>query len=82
MTREQSYNLAFEKQKQVLRYKKATFDVAMQNLKDSNPDFAKINSRLSFLGAQIATIAISGDTKSLKKLQDEMTELSAARDVT
>lgn len=81
MTREQSYNIAFEKQKEILRYKKATFDVAMQNLKDTNPDFAKINSRLSFLGAQIATIAISGDTKSLKKLQDEMTELSAARDV-
>ena len=80
MTREQSYNLAFEKQSEVLRYKKAIFDKAMQNLKDTNPDFAKINSRLSFLGAQIATVAISGDTKTLKKLQAEMTDLSAARD--
>ncbi len=80
MTREQSYTVAFEKQREVLRYKKATFDAAMQNLKDSNPDFAKINSRLSFLGAQIATTALSGDTKTLKELQDEMTELSAARD--
>ena len=80
MTREQSYNLAFEKQKEILRYKKSTFDMAMQNLQKTNPDFAKINSRLSYLGAQIATIAISGDTKTLKDLQSEMTELSSARD--
>lgn len=80
MTREQSYNIAFEKQREVLRYKKATFDAAMQNLKNTNPDFAKITSRISFLGAQIATTAISGDTKTLKELQDEMTELTAARD--
>ncbi len=80
MTREQSYNIAFEKQREVLRYKKSMFDAAVQNLKNTNPDFAKINSRLSFLGAQIATIAISGDTKTLKELQSEMTELSSARD--
>lgn len=80
MTREQSYTIALEKKQEVLRYKKSTFDAAMQNLRETNPDFAKINSRLSFLGAQIATIAISGDTTTLKELQDEMTELSAARD--
>lgn len=80
MTREQSYTVAFEKQQEVLRYKKATFDAAMQNLRESNPDFAKINSRISFLGAQIATTALSGDTKTLQELQSEMTELSAARD--
>ncbi len=80
MTREQSYSVAFEKQREVLRYKEAAFRAAMQNLTDSNPDFAKINSRLSFLGAQIATTAISGDTKTLQELQSEMTELSAARD--
>lgn len=80
MTREQSYTVAFEKQQEVLRYKKATFDAAMQNLRESNPDFAKINSRISFLGAQIATTALSGDIKTLQELQSEMTELSAARD--
>lgn len=80
MTREQSYNIALEKQKEILRYKKATFDAAIENLKNTNPDFAKINSRLSFLGAQIATVAISGDTATLEKLQKEMTELSAARE--
>lgn len=80
MTREQSYNIALEKQREVLRYKKATFDAAMQNLQKTNPDFAKINSRLSFLGAQIATVAISGDTATLEKLQKEMTELSSARE--
>lgn len=81
MTREQSYAIALEKQKEVLRYKEAMLDAALQNIKDTNPDFEKINSRISFLGAQIATIAISGDTKSLKALQNEMTELTAARDV-
>lgn len=80
MTREQSYTIAFEKQKEVLRFKKVAFDAAMQNLKDTNPDFDKINSRLSFLGAQIATIAISGNTQSLKALQNEMTELTTLRD--
>lgn len=80
MTREQSYTVAFEKQQEVLRYKKATFDAAMQNLRESNSDFAKINSRISFLGAQIATTALSGDTKTLQELQSEMTELSAERD--
>lgn len=80
MTREQSYNIAFAKQSEVLRYKKAVFDAAVQNLKATNPEFEKINSRLSFLGAQIATIAISGDTTTLEKLQSEMTELSAVRD--
>ena len=80
MTREQCYTAAFQKQKDTLRYKQATFEAALQNIKDTNPNFEKINSRISFLGAQIATIAISGDTKSLKALQSEMTELSAARD--
>lgn len=80
MTREQSYAVAFEKQREVLRYKEATFQAAMKSLNDSNPDFAKINSRISFLGAQIATTAISGNTKALQELQKEMTELSAARD--
>lgn len=81
MTREQSYNIAFGRQRDVLRHKKATFDAAMQNLQNTNADFAKINARLSYLGAQIATLAITGDSASLKKLQNEMTELSVARAV-
>ena len=79
MTREQSYAKAFQKQNDVLRYKKATFDAAIQNLRDTNPEFSKINSRLSQLGAAIATIAISGDSAALGKLQSEMTELTAVR---
>ena len=80
MTREQSYNIAFQKQRDVLSHKKAVFEAAIQNLKNANPDFEKINSRLSYLGAQIASIAISGDTNSLADLQSEMTELAALRD--
>ncbi len=79
MTREQSYNIAFEKQRNVLSHKKAAFDAAMQNLQNTNPEFAKINNRLSQLGVQLATIAISGDSAAVKKLQSEMTELSAVR---
>ncbi len=80
MTREQSYAKAFQKQQEVLRYKNAMFDEAIKNLQKTNPEFAKISSRLSSLGAAIATIAISGDTSTLAKLQSEMTELSALRE--
>ena len=35
MTREQSYQIAFDKQSEVLRYKKAAFDAAIENLKNN-----------------------------------------------
>lgn len=79
MTREQSYSKAFENQRNILNHKKAVFETALQNLQSTNPDFAKINSRLSQLGAQLATIAITGDSASVKKMQAEMSELTAAR---
>lgn len=79
MTREQSYTLAFEKQRQVLSYKKAVFDAALQNLQNENPELAKINSDLSRLGASLAATAITGDTAAVKALQSQMTELSARR---
>ena len=80
MTREQSYKLAFEKQEQVLRVKKAAFEQALQNLQGTNSEFANINARLASLGANLAITAISGDNKALKILQDEMTDLSKRRD--
>ena len=80
MTREQSYNKAFENQKKVLSQKKAVLEIALQNLSAQNPDFADINRRLSSLGARIAVTALSGDSASLGKLQDEMTALSHRRD--
>ncbi len=79
MTREQSYAKAFEKQKEVLSHKKAVFEAAIQNLSQQNPEFYHINQRLSQLGASLAITAISGDTVSLAKMQDEMTELSHKR---
>ncbi len=79
MTREQSYAKAFEKQREVLTYKKAVLDAAMQNLTQQNPDFAATSQKLSQLGALIATTALSGDTASLKKMQNEMMELSLQR---
>ena len=79
MTREQSYKLAFEKQEQVLRIKKAALETAIQNLQNNNPEFAQINARLAILGANLAITAISGDDKALKTLQKEMTELSNRR---
>ena len=80
MTREQSYEKAFEKQKEVLSYKKAVFETAVSNLSKQNDEFANINSRLSQLGSALAIIAISGDTASLCKMQQEMNELSLRRD--
>lgn len=79
MTREQSYSKAFENQKNILNHKKAVFETALQNLQSENPDFAKINARLSQLGALLATVAITGDSAAVKKMQTEMSELTAAR---
>ena len=79
MTREQSYKLAFEKQEQVLRVKKAAFETAIQNLQSTNFEFSQINARLATLGANLAITAISGDNKTLKALQEEMTALSNRR---
>ncbi len=79
MTREQSYAKAFENQRNILLHKKAVFEAAIQNLQNANPDFAKINTRLSQLGAAIATTAITGDSNAVKALQSEMTKLTTAR---
>lgn len=79
MTREQSYNIAFQKQRDVLSRKKATFEIAIQNLQNTNSDFARMNAQLSQLGAQLATTAISGETSTVKLLQSEMTEIAVAR---
>ncbi|MBQ6884554.1 MAG: ATP-binding protein [Clostridia bacterium] len=80
MTREQSYEIAFEKQKEVLTYKKAVFEMAIANLSKQNPEFADINNRLAQLGSSIAITVISGDTASLDEMQSEMTALSSRRD--
>ncbi len=79
MTREQSYSLAFQKQKDTLAYKQAALEHAIEKLSQQNSEFAKINSRLSVLGAQLAMTALSGDSKALAAIQAEMTELSTAR---
>ena len=79
MTREQSYSKAFENQRNILNHKKSVFETALQNLQSENPDFAKINARLSQLGALLATVAITGDSAAVKKMQTEMSELTAAR---
>lgn len=79
MTREQSYAKAFETKREVLSYKKAVWDAAVHNLTQQNPELATINQRLSQLGANLAITAISGDTASLAKMQNEMTELSRRR---
>lgn len=80
MTREQSYESAFEKQKEVLSYKQAVFEAAIKKLSEQNAEFVEINRRISLLGANIAIIAISGDTSSLAAMQQEMTTLSARRE--
>ena len=80
MTREQSYNQAFENQNKILSQKKATFDLALQNLSAQNKDFADINRKLASLGASLALTAISGDSKALGDMQAQMTELSNRRE--
>jgi len=79
MTREQSYALAFENQKNALAQKKANFENAIQRLGAENPKFAEINQNLSRLGAALAINAISGDTTALSQMREQMTALSKQR---
>ncbi|MDO4608361.1 MAG: ATP-binding protein [Clostridia bacterium] len=79
MTREQSYALAFEKQRNTLSYKTAAQSQLIENLTAQNAEFAGVNSRLSALGARLAITALSSDGKALSALQSEMTDLSAKR---
>ena len=80
MTREQSYNKAFENQKNILSQKRAALELALQNLSKQNPEFAETNRKLGVIGANIAMTALSGDSEALGKLQVQMTELSSRRD--
>lgn len=80
MTREQSYNKAFENQKNILSQKRAALEKALQNLSKQNPEFAETNRKLGVIGANIAMTALSGDSEALGKLQVQMTELSSRRD--
>ncbi len=79
MTREQSYKLAFQNQKQALSYKTASYEKAIKNLTEQNTELAKINAQLSALGARLAITALSGDSTALSALQSEMSSLSARR---
>ncbi len=80
MTREQSYEKAFKKKNEILAYKKAVWDAAIQKLTQQTPELALIKQKLSQLGANLAITAISGDNATLAKMQDEMSELSRCRD--
>ena len=79
MTREQSYSIAFEKQRNTLLYKQSSFEKALQNLSETNPQFAKINREISSIGASVAITAISGDSKTLAAMQQKLSELSGLR---
>ncbi len=79
MTREQSYNLAFERQKNALSYKKAAQSQLIEKLTQQNTEFATLNTRLSALGASLAITALSGNSAALADLQTQMTKLSAER---
>ncbi len=80
MTREQSYQKAFENQKNILSHKKAVFDTALKNLSAQNSDFADINRKLQSLGTTLATTALSGDSGAMANLQNQMAELTLKRD--
>ena len=79
MTREQSYSIALENQKNKLAIKKAAFENAIERLMQNNSLFAETTRNLSYLGAQLAITALSGDTTALAKMQGEMSILSEAR---
>ncbi len=80
MTREESFQKSFEAKRAALEYKKAQQRAAIDALAAENEDFSLLGRKIAALGAKIALTAISGDTKTLGVLRQEIDELSGHRD--
>ena len=80
MTREESFQKSFEAKRAALEYKKAQQRAAIDALTAENEEFSLLGRKISALGAKIALTAISGDTKTLDALRQEIATLSANRD--
>ncbi|MBQ1279141.1 MAG: ATP-binding protein [Clostridia bacterium] len=80
MTREESFQKSFEAKRAALEYKKAAQRAAIDTLSAENEEFSLLGRKISVLGARLALTAISGDTKALGALRQEIDALSARRD--
>ncbi len=80
MTREQSYDLAFQNKRRELSIKTAEYNANIEKLSSENPRFSEISRKISALGAKTAITALSGDMAALGMLQSEITSLSAERE--
>ena len=78
-----SKNAALEQalgiQKKALAKKSAEYEARVSALLSADADFAEKTARLNALGASIALTALSGDAKTLAKMQQEITTLSNER---
>lgn len=76
INRVEAYNKAFAQKESELRSRKALCEKKLAQLAVQEPRLREIENRISYLGAQVAITALSGDAVALKELQDEITALS------
>ncbi len=76
ITKENIYKKAFLEQKNSLNERKMKYDMLLSSVYTSEPRLKEIDNRLSFVGAQIAITALSGDKKKLSALKAEAGDLS------
>lgn len=79
ITKETTYKKAFENKKLRLKEKQAHREMLLNAAYNANPRLSEIDGQLSFVGAQIAITALSGDTKKLETLKKQSKTLSAEK---
>lgn len=75
ITKEIFYKRAFEEQRASLKKRQLEYDILMSSVYASEPRIKEIENRLSFVGAQLAITALSGDKKKLSALKSEASAL-------
>ena len=75
ITKEIIYKRAFDEQKSLLKERQLEHNILLSSVYASEPRLKDIENRLSFVGAQLAITALSGDKKKLTALKSEATAL-------
>lgn len=79
--RENAYKQAFQIKKDVLSQKERAYDAALAALSEGCPEYTELCNKISALGAEVALTALSGDTATLSRLQEEISRLQKAREL-
>lgn len=79
MTRQESFSKAFADKASLLAKRKAERQRIIDDLRASNSEVALLENRIAALGAQVATVALSGDAASVSALKDELDKLNVRK---